>query len=111
MDFWNDNLSLEQAFKLSCIWYFRQLIDAVSKNEVEKELKDISYGNCDISEWKGSDTNSMPDLNGFWINSSLRISPLEQVNVLCKIFEGQSIYNDSNIKVLKNILYLSRRME
>ena len=52
LDAWNENLSLEQAFKASCVWYFRQVIDAVSKNEVEKEFKDISYGNCDISmEW------------------------------------------------------------
>lgn len=104
LDVWNGNLSLDQAFKSSCIWYFRQVIDAVGKNEVEKELKDISYGNCDVSEWNGNDTNPMPDLNGFWINSSLQISPVEQVSVLCQIFGNQSVYSEDNVKTLKNIM-------
>lgn len=104
LDAWNDNLSLEQAFKSSCVWYFRQLIDKVGQNEVDRELKKISYGNCDISEWDGSNTNPMSDLNGFWINSSLKISPVEQVNVLMKIFEKQNIYSPDNVKILKDIM-------
>ncbi len=104
LDAWNENLSLEQAFKSSCIWYFRKIIDAAGKNEVEKELGEISYGNCDISQWNGNDTNPMPDLNGFWINSSLQISPLEQVKVLAQIFENQSIYSSNHVNILKNIM-------
>ncbi len=101
---WNDDLTLEQAFRKSCVWYFRQVIDAVGKDEIQKELNELQYGNCDISQWNGSDINPLPELNGFWLDSSLKISPLEQVKVLEDIFEGQSDYDSDNIETLKRIM-------
>ncbi len=101
---WNEDLTLEQAFQKSCVWYFRKVIDAVGKDEMQKELEALPYGNCDISEWSGGNINPLPILNGFWLDSSLRISPMEQVQVLKKIFEGQSDYSDNNIEILKRIM-------
>ncbi len=104
---WNDNLGLKEAFQTSCIWYFRQVIDAVGADEIEKELNEISYGNCDMSQWNGSNINPLPELNGFWLDSSLKISPFEQVQVLIKIFEGNSIYSDNEINILKDLMLVS----
>lgn len=101
---WNGNLTLQEAFQSSCVWYFRQVIDAVGEDEIKKELVSLQYGNGDVSEWEGSGENGMPDLNGFWLDSSLKISPLGQVQVLAQIFEGQSIYKEQDIAVLKNMM-------
>lgn len=51
---WNADLSLEDAFRNSCVWYFRKIIDEVGQEEVQKELQSLKYGNCDISEWNGN---------------------------------------------------------
>lgn len=107
LDEWNENVSLDKAFQTSCIWYFRQIIDEVGQDEIQYELTQLEYGNCDISEWDGSDVNPMPDLNGFWLGSSLKISPLEQVQVLAKIFEGQSLYSAADVALLKEIMLVS----
>lgn len=104
---WNENLTLDKAFQASCIWYFRQVIDEVGRDEIQNELTQLEYGNCDISEWDGSNLNPMPELNGFWLDSSLKISPLEQVQVLKKIFEGESIYSDDHVAILKEIMLVS----
>lgn len=104
---WNENLTLEKAFQTSCIWFFHQIIDEVGSNEIQNELMQLGYGNCDISEWDGSDVNPMPDLNGFWLGSSLKISPYGQVQVLKKLFEGESIYSDEDIAILKSIMLVS----
>lgn len=101
---WNGNLTFQEAFQTSCIWYFRQIIDAVGEDEAEKELSELEYGNCDISQWEGSNINPYPELNGFWLNASLKISPLEQVAVLSKIFEGKSIYDRRDIEILKKVM-------
>ena len=106
MDAWNADLSLKDAFQSSCIWYFRKVLDEVGKDTVQEELDKLAYGNCDISQWNGSGVNSSPELNGFWIESSLQISPLEQVEVLRSIIEGESIYTESEIEILKNIMLL-----
>lgn len=101
---WNRDLTLEEAFQKSCIWYFREVIDSVGNDKMQQELNKLQYGNCDISEWNGSNINPMEKLNGFWLDSSLKISPLEQVEVLAKIFEDQSDYDSGNIEILKKIM-------
>ncbi len=56
---------------------------------MQTELDRLSYGNCDISDWNGglNTNNNNPALTGFWIESSLLISPREQVEVLERIFD------------------------
>ncbi|WP_312651443.1 penicillin-binding transpeptidase domain-containing protein [Aminipila sp.] len=101
---WNKNLTLKDAFNNSCVWYYRQVIDKVGKDQVQKELNQLKYGNCDISKWNGSLEAPFPDVNGFWLDSSLKISALEQVNILRNIFEGNTEYSQNNIDILKNIM-------
>jgi len=101
---WNGDLTLEEAFQKSCIWYFREVIDSVGNDKIQQELNELQYGNSDISEWNGSNINPMEKLNGFWLDSSLKISPVEQVEVLEKIFEGQNDYDSGNIEILKRIM-------
>ncbi len=103
---WNKNLTLTEAFQVSCVWYFKQIIDEVGQNTTQKMLIDIGYGNCDISEWSGSSLNSMPDLNGFWLESSLVISPKEQVQVLAKVFEGKTNASPDTISILEKIMLI-----
>lgn len=101
---WNGDLTLEEAFQKSCIWYFRKVIDSIGKDKIQEELNGLQYGNCDISEWNGSNINPMEMLNGFWLDSSLKISPVEQVEVLQRIFEGKSDYGSDNIEILRKIM-------
>lgn len=108
---WNGDLTLQKAFQTSCIWYFRQIINDVGKEEVEKELNELEYGNCDVSEWEGSNINPYEELNGFWLDSSLKISPIEQVEVLSKIFEGESIYDSESIEILKRVMLIQDNEE
>ena len=72
---WNGNLTLAEAFQSSCVWYFRQVIDQVGQASVAQQLAALDYGNQDISQWEGGGQNQSPELNGFWIDSSLKISP------------------------------------
>lgn len=101
---WNDNVTLKEAFESSCIWYFRQIIDCVGQLRVQEILNELNYGNCDISQWDGSGINPLPDLNGFWLDSSLKISPREQVEVLARIFEGETDFEQNDIEILKSIM-------
>lgn len=56
---------------------------------MQTELDRLSYGNCDISDWNGglNTNNNNRALTGFWLESSLLISPKEQVEVLERIFD------------------------
>lgn len=106
---WNADLRLEEAFQTSCVWYFRKVIDQIGRKEAERELELLNYGNCDVSEWEGSGVNGMPQLDGFWLESSLQISPEEQVKVLTSIFEGKTEYSEEDVLLLKDIMKTEAR--
>ncbi|MCX4340330.1 MAG: penicillin-binding transpeptidase domain-containing protein [Lachnospiraceae bacterium] len=107
VDTWNADLTLKEAFENSCVWYFRQVIDKVGQENMRAILQELQYGNCDLSEWDGSGVNPLPELNGFWLASSLNISPTEQITVLRTILGTDSPFDAEHIETLKNIMYLT----
>ncbi len=111
LDLWNKDINLEEAFKVSCVWYYHQMINKIDHGTVKNELVKLKYGNADTSEWYGNGSNKLADLNGFWLNSSLKISPVEQVKVLQKILENKNIYNQKHITILKNIMRVDSSSE
>lgn len=113
LDGWNGDLDYRQAFKGSCIWYYRRVIDAVGKDDVQSFLDKLNYGNRDISQWEGCldnkifpDMNMFPDLNGFWQESSLQISPRQQVDVMRRIFDGTDIFSEKNLELMKDVMLI-----
>ncbi len=103
-DLWNDNLNLEQAFKNSCVWYYHQIINNIPEQTVQMHLEALNYGNEDISEWSGNESNPIEDLNGFWLGSSLEISPKEQVKLLKNIFEYKTDFSVEHITLLQELM-------
>lgn len=65
---WNRDMEIREAFKTSCIWYFRKLTDELGENKMQAALDELGYGNCDISDWVGSTNlnNENRALTGFW---------------------------------------------
>ena len=76
---------------------------------MQKELEKLKYGNCDISDWSGklNTNNDNPLLTGFWIESSLLISPKEQVEVMEHIFGDDTDYSQETVEQLKQVMLLS----
>ncbi|MDE7269739.1 MAG: class D beta-lactamase, partial [Acetatifactor sp.] len=70
-------------------------------------------GNCDISDWEGrlNTNNSNPALIGFWLESSLLISPKEQVEVMERIFGDNTDYSEETLNQLKQVMLLSEQNE
>lgn len=102
---WNKDIAVSEAFKSSCIWYFRRIINETGTKKTQTYLAKYNYGNQDISDWDGKlNTNeNHPDLIGFWVESSLLISPIEQTQVLARIFEE----NNQAAQDLKEIMLVA----
>lgn len=105
---WNRDINFSDAFHASCVWYFREIINAIGKDRIQEELNRLSYGNCDISDWEGklNTNNSNPALTGFWLESSLLISPKEQVEVMERIFGEHTDYSEGTLDQLKDVMRL-----
>lgn len=110
---WNKDIDFSEAFRTSCVWYYRQIVDDIGKDMMQKELNKLQYGNCDISDWEGrlNTNNQNRALTGFWIESSLMISPKEQVEVMERIFGDHSDYSEESQKELKQVMLASKQEE
>lgn len=106
---WNKDIDFSEAFRTSCVWYYRQLIDDIGQDRMQEELEKLQYGNCDISDWEGrlNTNNNNRALTGFWIESSLLISPKEQTEVMERIFGENSEYSEETQNELKQVMLVT----
>lgn len=95
---WNRDVTLKEAFRASCVWYYKKLTGKLDKVYVRRVLERLDYGNCDISVWNSNGHNV------FWIESSLLISPEEQLAVLERIFSGASGFTAEQVGILKDCM-------
>lgn len=77
-------------------WYFQTLDQYVDFDTLQDFYTSMGYGNHDLS---GERTD-------FWLESSLKISPLEQVELLEKLYTNELLFQESNIQAVKSALLL-----
>lgn len=106
---WNRDIDFYDAFRTSCVWYFREVIDAIGQERMQEALNQLQYGNCDISDWEGrlNTNNNNRALTGFWLESSLLISPKEQTQVMERIFGPDSIYSERTREELRQVMLVT----
>lgn len=91
---WNRDHTLASATQESVVWYFQELAARIGQERMQDYLSKIGYGNQDISG----------GLTTFWLRSSLKISALEQVDLLTKLYNSQLPFSaNARSTVLKNI--------
>ncbi|WP_105617255.1 class D beta-lactamase [Vallitalea okinawensis] len=94
---WNQDHTLKTAVANSVVWYFQQVATEIGEDRMASYLEEFNYGNKDIS---GGQTE-------FWLQSSLKISPMEQVNLLSQFYNYELPVKKENINIVKDILILS----
>ena len=80
----------------SVVWYFRRVAAGVGEKAMQGYLDAVGYGNRDISG----------GLTTFWLSSSLKISPDEQVAFLRRLYAGDLPFDRRNIEIVRKILVL-----
>lgn len=75
---WFKDQTMRSAFKNSVVWYYREIAKKIGETEMTLFLNNLNYGNKDISS----------GIDGFWLCGSIRISAMEQVDYLKKLYTG-----------------------
>ena len=106
---WNKDIAFEDAFRTSCVWYFREVVDEIGRERIQEGVDRLNYGNKDISDWEGklNNNNNNRALTGFWIESSLKISAVEQARVMEQIFNSDTFYKPETIESLKQVMQVN----
>lgn len=94
---WNQDQTLASALSVSANWYFQELDRQMGTDVIQSRIREIGYGNENIS---GS-----PD--SYWMESGLKISPIEQVKLLTDLYRNTFDFAPENIRAVKDSLRLS----
>ncbi|MEH7017890.1 MULTISPECIES: BlaR1 family beta-lactam sensor/signal transducer [Bacillus] len=100
-DAWNMDQDVSSALQKSVNWYFQELDRRTGLETIQSNLQDINYGNSNVSGGLGE----------FWHESSLKISPVEQVQLLQAFYYNQLGYKEMNIQAVKEALLLEKNEE
>lgn len=96
---WNQDQDLSTAMKDSVSWYFQDLDQLIGKKNLQTYYKQIGYGNYNLSG----------GISEYWMESSLRISPIEQVQLLKDFYRNDMMFKEENMDTVKNVLKLSEK--
>lgn len=94
---WNRDQTLSTAMSASVNWYFQSLDKTLGKRTLQSYIQKIGYGNETI---RGS-------LSSYWMESSLKISPVEQVEQLVALYQNTFHFSSENIQAVKNSIFLT----
>lgn len=95
---WNRDQTLESAFKVSCVWCFQELARRVGAEKYRSYLRRSDYGKL----YEPFEETT------FWLDGSLQISAVEQVNFLKKIHLRTLPFSALSYETLRQIMLVEQ---
>lgn len=92
---WNKNQDLLSAMQSSVNWYFEE-IDKQIGSSAQGYIRKIGYGNKNINA----------SLSSYWMQGALKISPVEQVELLTALHNNSFGFTPENVNAVKNSICL-----
>ena len=93
---WNADQTLQSAMNSSVNWYFESVDEQLGAANISNYIEEIGYGNENISG----------DFSTYWMESSLKISPIEQVELLTRLQNNSLGFAPENINAVKDAICL-----
>ena len=93
---WNADQDLYSAMQSSVNWYFQEIDGQLGASALRNYVKKIKYGNENINS----------DLSSYWMQSTLKISPIEQVELLTDLYNNDFGFTQENINAVKDSICL-----
>lgn len=94
IDEWNRDHTLRSGIEHSVVWLYQELARRVGKETLQRYLDTVGYGNKTIGG----------KVDEFWLDGSLRISPIEQIDFLTRLHRYDLPFSRRTIDIVKDIL-------
>ena len=93
---WNGNQDLLSAMQSSVNWYFEEIDHQIGLAAIQNYIRKIGYGNEIVNA----------DLSAYWMQGALKISPVEQVELLTALHNNRFDFAPENINAVKDSICL-----
>lgn len=91
---WNKDLTMEQAFKLSCVPYYQEVARRIGKDTMKLWLDSLSYGNKNMGD----------KIDSFWLDNHLKISADEQLGLVKRLYFDQLPFQKRTQQIVRNVM-------
>lgn len=96
VDQWNKDQNLQSAIRYSCVWFYQELSRRIGRDRMQLYVDSINYGNCKLGD----------QIDTFWLEGDIRISPIEQVDFLTAFLNRQLPFKNRTIDTVEKILLI-----
>lgn len=100
---WNRDLNMKEAIKISAVWFYQVLARRVGYDRMQKWVTQVGYGNSQIG--------SKQDIDKFWLQGELRITPQEQIQFLRRLYNNKLPFFERSLSIVKDILIVEKTPE
>lgn len=97
---WNRDLNMREAIKLSAVWFYQVLARRVGYDRMQKWVTQVGYGNSKIG--------SKEDIDKFWLQGELRITPQAQIQFLRRLYKNELPFSQRSLSIVKDILIVEK---
>jgi beta-lactamase class D len=97
---WNRDLNMREAIKLSAYWFYQVLARRVGHERMQKWVTQVGYGNQKIG--------SKDDIDKFWLEGELRITPQEQIQFLRRFYNNDLPFSKRSLSIVKDIIIMEQ---
>jgi beta-lactamase class D len=100
---WNQDLNIKEAFRRSAVWFYQVLARRVGHERMQKWVTQAGYGNQKIG--------NAGDIDKFWLEGELRITPQEQVQFLRRLYKDDLPFSKRSLSIVKDIMIVEKTPE
>ncbi|WP_435389006.1 class D beta-lactamase [Halomonas maura] len=91
---WNQDQTLRSALRYSTVWVFQRLAEQIGRERERAYLSEIGYGNATLGD----------DVERFWLDGSLRVTAIEQVDFLERLYALALPFAEADQRLVKDIM-------
>lgn len=91
---WNRDLSVKEAFRVSAAWVYQKLALKIPAEKYKYYLEQCEYGNKNTGRY----------IDSFWLDGSLKVSPVEQISFLKRLKTGDLPFSPETIAKVREIM-------
>ena len=90
----NADLTLRAAFQLSSVPHYQALVREVGEQAMQTMITAVGYGNENISG----------GIDQFWLTGALRVTPLQQIDLLRRLYHEELPFSAEAMRTVKDIM-------
>jgi len=91
---WNKDLSMEQAFKVSALPYYQEVARRIGRDTMKQWIDTLHYGNMNIGS----------QIDSFWVDNSLKVSPDEQLGLVKRLYFDQLPFQKRTQQIVRDVM-------